>query len=88
MDKTTVQQVIQPCVTCRYYYGSRCVHRSVGYDEYRGLNHVQSAYAVHDEKMCGDSRRYYERKVQKVTEVKPLVKVPFITRLINETMKG
>jgi len=79
---------VNPCSTCRYSYGFLCTHNSVGYSVHGGLNQVQSSYALHDSKMCSDSRRYYERKVTKVMEVKPLVKTSFITRLINDNLKG
>ena len=88
---------VNPCSTCRYAYGFLCVHHSVGHSVHGGLNQVQSSYALqenhkilakHDSKMCGDSRRYYERKVERVMGVKPLVKSSFITQLINDGMKG
>ncbi len=86
MDQTTSE--VNQCSTCRYSYGFLCVHHSVGHSTHGGLNQVQSSYALHDSKMCGDSRRYYERKVERVRGVKPLVKSSFITQLINDGMKG
>jgi hypothetical protein len=83
--------MVKDCLTCRYSYDNTaavlCTHSSVGHAVNGGLNQVQCSHASHSSKLCGDERRYYERRVQKVARIEPVVKQKFITGLINEFMK-